>query len=144
LEVIVAINLTGTWHAVYGELNGEMTPAAHFSGIEITYKENRFQIHVHGVLEHEGEFSINEKTSPAQITYVYTKSSFFVLNKPRVGIVQIVGSTLKDCLGAVGAHPPANFNTEAKSDTVLTIHQKHGQEGGVRSAHVIPKLLAMW
>lgn len=124
------INLTGTWRAVYAELDGEMGPAAHFSGIAITYKEKKFEIHCHGVLEHEGEYSINERVSPAQITYVYTKSSYYELNKPRVGIVQLAGTTLKDCLGAVGAHPPATFNTTPKSDTVLTVHQKSGHEGG--------------
>ena len=34
----MAIDLTGTWRAVYSELDGEMTPVAHFSGIEITFR----------------------------------------------------------------------------------------------------------
>lgn len=126
----MAIDLTGTWHAAYAELDGEMGPVARVSRTEITYKDGKFKIDVNGKLEHEGEYSVDDKHSPAQITYIYRKSSFFELGKPRVGIVQLVGSTLKDCIGAVGAHPPATFNTKAHSESVLTVFQRSGHERG--------------
>jgi uncharacterized protein (TIGR03067 family) len=125
------INIVGTWRAVYSELNGEMTPVAHFSGIEISFTKDKFIIKVHGVLHHEGSYSIVEREGrPAEITYIYTKSTFYELNKPRAGIVQITGDTLKDCLGKVGGHVPSSFNTTQDSDHVMTIHQRHGTETG--------------
>lgn len=124
------IDLTGRWRVVYSELDGEMTPVAHFSGIEIEYTKNKFKIFVHGVLQHTGTFSIDERAKPAQITYVYEKSTFYDVGKPRTGIVQLTGDTFKDCLGAIGAKPPASFNTSKSSELVLTIHQRAGAEGG--------------
>jgi uncharacterized protein (TIGR03067 family) len=125
-----SIDLTGRWRAVYSELNGEMTPVAHFSGIEIEYMKNKFRIFVHGVLQHSGTYTIDERVKPAQITYVYDKSTFYDVGKPRVGIVQLTGDTFKDCLGAIGTKAPGAFNTSRDSDLVLTVHQRAGAEGG--------------
>jgi hypothetical protein len=108
-----------------------MTPVAHFSGIVATYEGNRFRIEVNGVVEHEGTYSIDEKVAPAQITYTYTKSTRYELNKPRVGIIQHVGHTFKECVAAIDARPPAGFNTEHGSNAVLTIHQTSGAEAGL-------------
>ena len=126
----MAHNLTGTWHATYAEVDGEMAAAAYVSGIELTFEGERFSVAVHGKLEHEGTYSVNDKTEPHHITFVYTKSSHFELNKPRAGIAQHAGDTYKDCLGGVGAHAPSSFNTTPKSNTVLTIFRKKGTEGG--------------
>jgi uncharacterized protein (TIGR03067 family) len=126
----MAIDLTGSWRAVYSEVNGEMTPVAYTSGIVMTFQGNTFEIKVHDVVEHEGTFSINDSVSPAQITYIYTKSSSYELNKPRVGILQRVGSTFKDSLGPIGAPPPSGFNTAPLSNSVMTIHQLVGAESG--------------
>jgi uncharacterized protein (TIGR03067 family) len=126
----MAHNLTGTWHAVYGELDGEMAAAAHVSGIELSYHANKFSVTVHGKLEHEGTYSVDDSIQPHQVTFVYTKSSYFDLNKPRTGIFQLTGETYKDCLGAVGDRAPSGFSTGPKSNTVLTIFRKKGLEGG--------------
>jgi uncharacterized protein (TIGR03067 family) len=138
------INLSGRWRVVYSELDGEMTPVAHFSGIEIEYMKNKFRIFVHGVLQHAGTFSINQRTKPAQITYVYEKSTFYDVGKPRVGIVQLTGDTFKDCLGAIGAKPPASFNTHKDSELVLTIHQRAGAEGGSGLAVSFKRNVSEW
>jgi uncharacterized protein (TIGR03067 family) len=125
------LDLTGTWHAAYAEVNGEMAAHAHVTLIRhIFLQPNRFQVTVGDRVEHEGTYTVNDKVTPHQITFVYNKSSHFELDKPRVGIVQIAGNTSKFCLGAVGAHPPSSFNTAPKSTTSLTILQKKGFEGG--------------
>lgn len=126
----MAQNLTGTWHAVYAELDGEMAAAAYVSGIELTYQGDKFSVTVNGELKHEGTYTVEEKTVPHQLTLVYTKSSVFELSKPRVGIFQLTGETYKDCLGGVGARAPSHFGTAPKSDTVMTIFRKKGLEGG--------------
>jgi uncharacterized protein (TIGR03067 family) len=138
------INLTGSWRAVYAELNGQMTPVAHFSGIVITYSGKKFSIAVHGVVEHEGTYSINEKSTPAQITYVYTKSTFFELEKPRIGIVQVNGETFKDCLAGIGDPPPPTFNTTSESNAVMTIHQKSGTETGIGVSVSVNRKVSEW
>lgn len=138
------LDLTGSWRAVYSELNGEMTPVEHFSTIVIDFKGDEFSISVNGEVAHEGTYSIDDSTRPAQITYTYKRSTFYETGAPRVGIVQLVGDTFKDCLGAIGAPPPESFNTGADSDTVLTIHQRSGAEGG-RGLNVSPsRLVSEW
>jgi uncharacterized protein (TIGR03067 family) len=126
----MAINLTGKWRAVYSELNGEMAPVAHVSGIEITFEGDTFSISVSGSEEHSGTYMIDDSVEPARIHYVYMKSSFYKTNRCRVGIIQLTGSTFKDCLGGIGAPAPKSFTTTANSDTVMTIHQRVGAEGG--------------
>jgi uncharacterized protein (TIGR03067 family) len=136
--------LEGSWRAVYSELNGEMTAVAHFSGIVITFQGHKFEIEVNGVVEHSGTYSTNLKSSPAQITYVYEKSTFYELGKPRVGIFQVTNSTFKDCLGAIGAHAPASFNTTLKSDLVMTVHQRSGSERGVGVPVSLDRRVSQW
>jgi uncharacterized protein (TIGR03067 family) len=123
-------NLSGSWRAVYSELNGEMTAVSHFAGIVITFKGKQFDIEVNGVKEHAGTYNIDTKSDPARITYVYEQSTFYELGKPRVGIFQVTKNTFKDCLGAVGAVPPKSFNTTHASNVVMTIHQRIGSEKG--------------
>jgi uncharacterized protein (TIGR03067 family) len=141
----MATKLTGTWRVVYSELGGQMTPVAHFSGIESTYKGGKFVVKVDGVVEHEGKYSIRErKERPAEITLVYTKSTSYDLNKPRHGIVQVAGDTFKFCAGRVGGAAPAAFNTERRSDAVLTIHQRSGAEGGTGIPVAVNRLSSQW
>ena len=140
----MAINLTGTWQTVYAELNGQLARVAHYSLIRKTFIRNTFKIEVDGVLEHEGTYSINDKVSPSQITFVYKKSSFFELGKRRVGIVQLTGDTLKMCVGAVGAKAPSSFNTERESDAVLTVQQRKGAEKGVISNVSLSRNVVIW
>jgi uncharacterized protein (TIGR03067 family) len=126
----MALNLTGSWHGIYAEVNGEATPASYARSLESSYQGNKFSIKVHGQVQHEGTYSINENSSPPQITFVYTKSSHFQLNESRTGILQVAGDTYKNCIGTVGAQAPSSFNTTAQSDTVLTILHKRGAEEG--------------
>ena len=123
-------HLTGTWQAVYSEVNGELASVAHTGIIRHIYVANRFQVSLEEEIVHEGTYSLSDKTTPHQITFVYTKSSHFELNKPRVGIIQLVGNTSKICLGEVGAHAPTGFNTVSRSNTTLIVLQKHGFEAG--------------
>ncbi len=123
--------LNGSWRAVYSELDGEMTPVAHFSTILVTFKSGRFQIQSDGKVQHAGVYELDTESSPARIIYTYKKSSFYKTEKPRVGIIQLTGDTMKDCLGAIGARPPKSFNTTADSNTVMTVHQRVGSEGGI-------------
>jgi uncharacterized protein (TIGR03067 family) len=135
-------NLTGTWHAAYCEVDGEMVSASYVSGIEITHKGDRFSITVQGKLEHEGTYAVNDKVEPHQITFVYTKSPNFELHKPRVGVVQLTDGTYKICIGPVGANAPSGFNTTSKSNTVLTIYEKKGGERGPVQARIaLPKIV---
>jgi uncharacterized protein (TIGR03067 family) len=139
------IDLTGSWRAVYAELNGEMTSADHFSGIVMSYDDDSFSIEVNGEVAHEGTYAIDESTDPAQITYTYSKSTFYETGKPRVGIVQLVGATFKDCLGAIGDPPPPSFNTTADSNTVMTVHARSGSESGLEIARISPeKTVSQW
>ena len=124
------IDLTGAWKAVYSEIDGEMTPVSYTTGIIISFLEDKFKIEVHGVEEHAGTYQIDETVSPPHVTYIYTKSSSYQLNAPRVGIVQQHGSTFKDSLGPIGAAPPASFNTFPGSNSVMTVHQRSGEESG--------------
>ena len=141
----MAINLSGTWRVVYSELGGEMTPVAHFSGIVSTYKGGRFTIEVNGVVEHEGSYRIREKRGGfAEITYVYTRSTAFELDKPRPGIVQVTRNTFKVCTGKIGGSAPSTFNTKKGTDAVLTIHQKAGTEGGTGVPVAITRLASQW
>lgn len=126
------IDLTGSWRAVYSEINGEMSSVAHFSTIKITFRKDKFEIESDGKIKHLGTYNLNCDVSPAQITYTYEKSSFYKTNTPRIGIVQLNGDTLKDCLGAIGDKPPRAFNSKAGSGKVLTIHQRVGSEGGIK------------
>lgn len=140
-------DLIGTWRVVYSEVNGEMTPVAHYSGISVTFKDKTFEIEVHGVLEHEGTYSINEKVTPHEITYVYRKSSRFETGKPRVGIMQMNGNTLKDVLGTIGAAAPKAFETGSRSNSVMTIYQRSGAEKGrgISTFNVSPQaILSQW
>jgi uncharacterized protein (TIGR03067 family) len=134
----MAINLTGTWHGVYAEVDGEAMPANYARSLESSYHGNGFSIKVRGQLEHEGTYSINENSNPTQITFVYTRSSRFQLNTPRTGILQLVGDTYKNCIGAVGAAPPSAFNTTAQSNTVLTILHKSGAEESAAAEGIQP------
>jgi uncharacterized protein (TIGR03067 family) len=142
----MAIELTGTWHGIYAEVDGEATPASYARSLESSYHGNKFSIKVHGQVQHEGTYSINENSNPPQITFVYTKSSHFQLNVPRTGIVQVVGDTYKNCIGAVAAPAPSGFNTTAQSNTVLTILNKRGgaeespAAGGIQSEAGIRQL----
>ena len=120
----MAHDVTGTWHGVYCEVNGEALPAPYAPSLEATYEAGKFSIKVQGKVEHEGNYSLDDKVEPHRITFTYTKSSRFETGKPRVGIFQVTGDTYKNCLGAVGTKPPSSFNTTAKSDTVLTILAK--------------------
>jgi uncharacterized protein (TIGR03067 family) len=120
----MADDLTGTWHGVYAEVDGQAAPAGYASSLEATYQGNGFSIRVKGTVQHEGTYSVDDKVEPHQITFVYTKSSRFPLNTPRVGIFQLTGDTYKNCLGPAGAKPPSNFNTTATSDTVMTVLTK--------------------
>jgi len=120
----MAHDLTGTWHGVYCEVEGSAAPAGYAAGLEATYHGKGFSIKVHGTVEHEGTYSIDDKVEPHQITFIYTKSSHFELGKPRVGILQVNGETYKNCLGPVGAKAPSSFNTTSNSNTVLTILTK--------------------
>ena len=139
----MATDLTGTWQEFYGEVDGRMGPVARTSSTVITYQGNKFSITVFGKLEHEGTYSVNDGSSPAQITFVYTKSSRFELNKPRTGILQLVGDTVKICIGPVGAPAPSNFNTTANSNAVLTIHQRKGSEGGAQDSFTVGTVRAI-
>lgn len=130
------LDLTGSWRAVYSEINGEMTSVAHFSTIKITFKKGKFEIESDGKLKHAGTYEINNKVSPAQIIYKYEKSTFYKTKEPRVGIVQLTGDTFKDCLGPIGAAPPKAFNTKLGSNKVMTIHQRVGSEGGIKLSMV--------
>jgi len=141
-QELTAHALTGTWHDVYAEVDGEMAAAAYVSGIQLTFHGERFSVTVHDKVEHEGTYSVNDKNDPRQITLVYTKSSHFELNKPRTGIAQLTGDTFKLCLGAVGAHPPSALNTTPKSSTVLTVFRKKGLEGGTPVAKL--KVGVLW
>jgi uncharacterized protein (TIGR03067 family) len=141
----MALDLTGTWHGVYAEVDGEALSASYSRGVESTYQVNEFSIKIHGKVEHEGTYSINEKVDPNQITFVYTKSSHFELNKPRTGILQLAGTTYKNCIGAIGAKVPHGFNTAPNSNTVLTVLQKKGAEAAASEAispQVGPRILA--
>lgn len=138
------MDLTGSWRVVYAELNGEMTPVAHFSGIEMQYTGDKFQILVHGELKHHGTYAIDESVTPAKITYIYDKSSFYETGKPRIGIIQLIGDTFKDCLGAIGAAVPPSFNTSGSSNTVLTVHQRTGVEGGKIVADAVVRRVSEW
>jgi uncharacterized protein (TIGR03067 family) len=120
----MAHELTGTWHGVYAEVDGQATPAGYASSLEATYQGNGFSIKVQGKVQHEGTYSVDDKVEPHQITFVYTKSTRFKVGTPRVGIFQLTGDTYKNCLGPVGAKPPATFNTTATSNTVLTVLTK--------------------
>lgn len=124
-------NLNGNWRAVYSELEGEMTPVAHFSTILVSFKNGRFQIQSDGKVQHAGDYKLDAESTPARIIYTYRKSSFYECDKPRVGIIQLNGDTLKDCLGAIGAKPPKEFNTTEGSNTVMTVHQRVGSEAGI-------------
>ena len=97
-------------------MNGEAQPASYSRSLESTYHGNKFAIRIHGAVEHEGTYSLNETTNPAQITFVYTKSSHFQLNTPRTGILQVVGDTYKNCMVAIGGSVPGEFNTNRAMD----------------------------
>jgi uncharacterized protein (TIGR03067 family) len=148
----MAIDLTGSWHGVYAEVDGEALPASYSRSLESSYRGNEFSIKIRGELEHAGTYSINESRTPPQITFVYTKSSRFPLNTPRTGILQVVGETYKNCIGVVGAQPPSGFNTTAHSDTALTVLHKRGgeepsTEGGIQPGgpfHPPPRPLPCW
>jgi uncharacterized protein (TIGR03067 family) len=120
----MASDVSGTWHGVYCEVDGEIIPPAYVGTIEAKYERGEFSIKVQGKVEHEGTYTIDDKKEPAHITFVYTKSSRFETGKPRVGIFQVTGGTYKNCLGPIGAKAPHTFNTTAKSNTVLTVLQK--------------------
>jgi uncharacterized protein (TIGR03067 family) len=122
----MAHDVSGTWHGVYCEVDGEIIPPAYVASLEAKYEKGEFSIKVQGKVEHEGTYTIDDKKEPAQITFVYTKSSRFETGKPRVGIFQITGGTYKNCLGQVGSKAPSAFNTTARSNTVLTVLQKGG------------------
>lgn len=140
----MADNLTGTWHAVYAEQDGQMAAAAYVSTIELMYSGNKFSVNVEGKLAHEGTYSINDKTVPHQVTLVYTKSSHFELNKPRHGIFQLSGDTYKDCFGAVGGHVPASFDTTPHSNSGFTIFQRKGHEGGTLIKNLAIRINHLW
>jgi len=135
----MALDLTGTWHGIYAEVDGEARPASYARSLESSYDGNRFSIKIHGEAKHEGTYSINENSNPAQITFVYTKSSHFQLNTPRTGILQVVGDTYKNCIGVVGAPAPSGFNTTAQSNTVLTILQKKGAQESSAAEAIQPE-----
>src|SRR5262249_19375201 len=97
-----------------------------------TLKGGKFSIKVLGEIEHEGTYSIERAARPPhKITIVYTRSSRFELNKPRLGIFQLVGDTFKCCFAAIGAPAPTEFNTVQGVEQVLTVQQKKGAEGGL-------------
>jgi uncharacterized protein (TIGR03067 family) len=138
-EILMALDLTGTWHGTYAEVNGEARPASYSRSLESTYQENKFTIRIRGQVEHEGTYSLNESTNPTQITFVYIKSSHFQLNTPRTGILQVVGDTYKNCMGAIGGPVPDEFNTKANSNTVLTILDKRGAAEGPGEGAIQPE-----
>jgi uncharacterized protein (TIGR03067 family) len=139
----MASDVSGTWHGVYCEVDGEIIPPAYVASLEAKYEKGNFSIKVQGKVEHEGTYTIDDKKEPAQITFVYTRSSRFEIGKPRVGIFQVTGGTYKNCLGPVGAKAPSTFNTSGKSNTVLTVLQK-GEASKASVTPDIPQRVLQW
>jgi uncharacterized protein (TIGR03067 family) len=137
----MADNLSGTWHGVYCEVDGETLPPSYAPTLEATYHGDRFSIKVQGKVEHEGTYSVDDKAEPHQITFTYTKSSKFPLGQSRVGIYQVTGDTYKNCLGPVGAKAPSRFNSTAKSNTVLTILRRDAGSGTTGTGPIAEKVV---
>jgi uncharacterized protein (TIGR03067 family) len=138
------LKLSGRWRAVYSELDGEMTPVAHFSTIVMTFERGKFKIESDGKLKHEGTYIIDAKTDPAKIIYTYSRSDFFKEGQKRKGIIQLTNDTMKESVSAVGKSAPRSFNSTKGSDAVFTIHQRVGKERGTGLPVSKTKIVSQW
>jgi len=141
---ILAESLQGRWRVVYSELNGQMTPVEEFSTIVLINTGNSFQVEKNGKVVDEGKFSIKVNETPNEIVYVYSSGPEIFLGAPRLGVSQLVGNTFKTCLGAVGQAAPTEFSTSPDSESVLTIYQRAGAEGGTGFAVSKTKAVSQW
>jgi len=136
--------LEGRWRVVYSELNGAMTPVSDFSTIEIEHKGGRFLVKKNGEIVDEGKFVINADITPHEITYIYSKGADIFLGAPRAGVFQIQGDTLKTCFGAIGLRAPKELNTTLESESVLSICQRAGSEGGTGLVVSPTRAISQW
>lgn len=142
---IIAEALQGDWRVVYSELNGEMTPVADFSTIVTTHAGNTFTVKKNGKVAYSGTVSINAIPMPHPVVLRYKESQNpEFINGPRVGILQVIGDTLKIAFAPIGHKPPKDFNSFPDSDYVLSIYQRVGAEKGTGLSVSKSKAIAQW
>lgn len=136
--------LQGRWRAVYSELDGQMTSVSDFSTIVQENRGNEFVVEKNGEVVAEGRFSVDTSVFPHELVYTYRKGAEIFLGGPRPGVVQVVGDTLKTCMGAVGRRRISELATAPDSESVLTVFQRVGAEGGADIRVSAARAISQW
>ncbi len=136
--------LQGRWRAVYSEVDGQMTSVSEFSTIVQENKGNQFVVEKNGETVAQGRFSIDTSVSPHEIVYTYSKGADIFLGGPRPGAFQVVGDTLKTCMGAVGHRSVQDLGTSPNSESVLTVFQRVGSEEGADIRVSAARAISQW
>jgi hypothetical protein len=142
---VTAKELQGRWSSSYYELNGLFV--SQLPNV-VELRDNQFKVYQNEKVTYEGTFIVgpgrDRGEAPSEIALTYTKSANPIfLGGARHGLVQLHGDTLKWVFGAVGHSAPAQLNTFAGSESVLSVYVKEGAKPDAPDRRA-SKTVAVW